>query len=190
MTTLLRVDGQAAGHVEADAVDRHPALGDVPPGTTWVVVSVRRWSRVHEPGPTDRLLERGAHVGVEPVEGAAQRRARGTRRWVGRTPSKRSPRSRSASAPRCSTSSQIGRTCSRAAVTSNSARGSARRRKRTSSVRPRRSREDIMGHQSRRRCAPARTTVSACGARDGSPATRLATPPATACRILAPRRQR
>ena len=38
-------------------------------------------------------------------------------------------------------------------MTSNSARGSSRRRKRTSSVRPRRSREDIMGHQSRRRAA-------------------------------------
>ena len=60
-----RVDGQAAGHVEPDAVDRHPALGDGAArhdgrrdvGAPLVVV--------HEPGPADRLLERGADGRVE-----------------------------------------------------------------------------------------------------------------------------
>ena len=39
-----RVDGQAAGHVEADAVDGHPPLGDRATLGTRVVASVRRWS--------------------------------------------------------------------------------------------------------------------------------------------------
>ena len=66
-------------------------------------------------------------------------------------------------------------------MTSNSARGRARRRKRTSSVRPRRSREDIMGHQSRRRCrGPGPRSQRA------EPATAARRRSTRACRILAP----
>ena len=52
------VDGKAAGHVEADPVDRHPALGD---GAAVGDVGRRVGAAlvlVDEPGPPDRLLER------------------------------------------------------------------------------------------------------------------------------------
>ena len=65
-----RVDGQAAGHVEAHAVDGHPALGDGAalgdPGRRVGAALVG----VDEAGPADRLLEGGPHGRVEGLQGA------------------------------------------------------------------------------------------------------------------------
>ena len=53
----------------------------VPPGTTWVVTSVRRWARVHRAGPLDRDSEqRVADRRVELLPGPRVQRSAGTRR--------------------------------------------------------------------------------------------------------------
>ena len=72
MTTLRRVDGQAAGHVEADPVDGHPALGDGPAGDDLGRRVGASLVGVDQPGATDRLLEGGPQRRVEPVEGVLQ----------------------------------------------------------------------------------------------------------------------
>jgi hypothetical protein len=64
-----RVDGLAARHVEAHPVDRLPALEHL-----GAVAEGRRGRGRHlggarEAHPTDRLLERRAHVRVQPVDG-------------------------------------------------------------------------------------------------------------------------
>ena len=65
-------DRDAAGDVEADPVDRHPALGHGAAGDHLGGGVGAALVLVHQPGPADRLLQRGADVGVEGVEGGGQ----------------------------------------------------------------------------------------------------------------------
>ena len=67
-----RVDGQAAGHVEADPVDRDPPLGDRAAGDDLGRRVGALLVGVDQPGATDRLLEGGPQRRVEPVEGVLQ----------------------------------------------------------------------------------------------------------------------
>ena len=83
-----RVDREATGHVEAHPVDRDPALGDgAALGDRGRRVGAPLVG-VHEPGPPDRLLQRGAHGGVEGLQGGDD--VRGHPQAAGRMPSKRS----------------------------------------------------------------------------------------------------
>ena len=79
------------------------------------------------PQPADRLLEPGADVGVERARARRASAATGTAMSVCSTPSNRAENSVTASTPRWRTASQIGRTTSRAASTSKSARGTTAR---------------------------------------------------------------
>ena len=62
------VDRQAAGHVEAHAVDRHPALGDPATGNDLGGRVGAPLLGVDEPSAPDRLLERPPHLRVELLE--------------------------------------------------------------------------------------------------------------------------
>ena len=102
-----RVDGVAAGHVEPDPFDRHPALGHRGAGRERRRGVGAPLVGVHRAGALDRHLERGADVGRQPIEGVLQvagrhpnlRRAaprRTTRRTPGRPRHRaRRPRRRS-----------------------------------------------------------------------------------------------
>ena len=85
-----RVDGQAAGHVQADPLDRHPALGDRAAGDDLGRDVGAALVAVDQPGAPDGLLQRGAHGRVEPRRGRACSASAGTRRRSSRTPSNRS----------------------------------------------------------------------------------------------------
>ena len=66
MTTLGRVHGIAAGHVQPDSLDGNPALGDrATPGPTSVTVSLATLIGVHRAGALDRNLEGFLDCGVE-----------------------------------------------------------------------------------------------------------------------------
>ena len=99
----------------------------VPPGTTRVVTSVRRWSRWTRRARRIDSSRASRTRGSRPFS-ASSIAAAGTRVDSSSTPSKRAVSSRTAATPRWRTSSQIGRTFSRAASTSSSARGSTSRR--------------------------------------------------------------
>ena len=103
-----RVDGVAARHVEADPLDRHPALGDGRAGRERRGGVGAPLIGVHGAGAFDRDLQRGAHVGVRArsarasVARPARERSRDARRrTTRRTPGRprrpvRRPRRRSA----------------------------------------------------------------------------------------------
>ena len=122
------VDGPAARHVQPDPLDRHPPLGDRAARHDLGGDVGAPLVAVDQAGAADRLLQGRAHPRVE----LGQRVARSPRRAPGWTPARRrrtaAVSSRTAAAPRWRTSSQIGRTFSRAASTSSSARGSTSRR--------------------------------------------------------------
>ena len=84
-----RVDGAAAGHVQPDALDRHPLLGDRAALHDLGGVVGAALLAVDEAGPPDRLLQRGAHRGVEFLQSLVERRGRDPYRFQ-RTPSNRS----------------------------------------------------------------------------------------------------
>ena len=96
-----RVDGVAAGHVEADPLDRHPAFGDRRTGRQRGRGVGAPLVGVHGAGPLDGHLAapRGRRRRV--ASSAAASSPAGTRTVAGRTPSNDSPYSRAASAPRC-----------------------------------------------------------------------------------------
>ena len=123
-----RVGDQPARHVEPDPAYGHPALGDGAARRTTCDVGVLAALRlVHRAGPggrppPGRLVRpgpapRGRRPAPRAAPGSSPRRP-GRSRWV---------HSRTASAPRSRTSSQIGRTTSRATSTSSAARGSTSR---------------------------------------------------------------
>ena len=130
------VDGASAGHVQADPVDRQPALGD----------GAARHDRrgdvdaplveVHAPGPVDGLQQGGAHGRLERIGGSRAVAPTGTRSEGGRTPSSFSVQRSTAAAPSARTSSMMGRIRSPASATSMAARGTTSR---GSACEPRRS---------------------------------------------------
>ena len=65
-------DRDAAGDVEADPVDRHPPLGHGATGDHLGGGVGAALVLVHQPGPTGRLLQRGADVGVQDLQGGGQ----------------------------------------------------------------------------------------------------------------------
>ena len=134
-----RVDGVAAGHVEAHPLDRHPALGDRRAGCERRGGVGAPLIGVHRAGAFDRDLQRGADVGVAVRSARGLSRSAGTRTVAGRTPSNDSPYSRAASAPRSATASTIGRTLGTTASTSTPPRGRAARNCAALSVRLRKS---------------------------------------------------
>ncbi len=67
-----RVDRAPAGDVEADPVDGHPALGDRAAGDDLGGGVGPALVAVDQARPADGLLQRGAHGGVEPGEGAGE----------------------------------------------------------------------------------------------------------------------
>ena len=143
-----RVDGVAARHIEADALDGHPTFGDRGAGRQRRRGVGAPLIAVHSAGPLDRHLECGADIGRQPVEGALQLGVR-TRTCAGRTPSNDSPNSRAASAPREATASTIGRTFGTTASTSTPPRGSAARSGAALSAARRSMRAMFMGHRPR-----------------------------------------
>ena len=123
-----RVDGVAAGHVEPDPLDGHPALGDGrarAPASWWCRCGAGRRAPRGRARSRPRA-RRGRRGRVRPARASSS--AAGTRTCAGRTPSNDSPYSRAASAPRSATASTIGRTFGTTASTSTPPRGSAARK--------------------------------------------------------------
>ena len=74
-----RVDGEAAGHVQADPRDRDPPLGDPAAGHDLDVDRLAALRLVHDPRAADGLDQRRADVRVEQVERSVQRGGRDAR---------------------------------------------------------------------------------------------------------------
>ena len=175
MTTRARVDRTAAGHVEADAVDGQPALGDRAAGHDLggrVGSGAGPRARSAHGGSTPRARRGPSGSSSASAESSA---SCGTRRLGGRTPSSFSPHSSTASVPRWRTSSTIGRTTWSTLSTSTAARGSTSR---GSTDEPRRSMRRITPPSLRRRvctthpssaCGPHPETPRGCGAAAGGP---------------------
>ena len=117
----------AAGHVEADPVDRHLAVGDPGAGAELGGRVPLQLGLAGGPQPADRLLQPGPDVRVEAAPAPPAAPPARTRMSVWVTPSYCSDISRIASSPRVRTASQIACTAGIAASTSKSARGTASR---------------------------------------------------------------